>query len=61
MARFIVGVREVWVRSIEVEAQDESKAKDVVREDCYGEEVEVDFEYSHILDSALWTVEEKED
>jgi hypothetical protein len=53
MAKYIVEVREVWVRSILVEADSPYEATDTVYfED--GEQEEINFEFSHFLDSSDW-------
>lgn len=56
MQKFIVFVREVHVQGFTVIAKNEEEAKDFVREGR-GDIVEDSLEYSHALDSELWTVE----
>jgi hypothetical protein len=66
----IVNVREVHIQPYVVEIDDgpagmpeekiEQIAKDIVR-DGGGEILEAGFEYSHTLDSSLWTVENYRD
>lgn len=61
MPKYIVGVREVWVQPVEIEADSDSEAKHRVWRG-EGNRIDSEFEYSHCLDSSLWTVEEvKED
>ena len=57
MKKFIVSVREVHIQMVEVEAENEEEAKDKV---LAGDGVHRDdsLEFSHTLDSELWTVEE---
>lgn len=58
--KYIVNTREVWIQSIEVEAESAFEAKEKVRFIGYdvGVTLESGFEYSHVLDSDCWTVEE---
>lgn len=53
---FIVGVREVHIQPIEVEAED---YKDAVRkiEDGQGKVLEDELRYSHTLENEYWTNE----
>ena len=55
--KYRVGVREVWVKYVDVEAESPEKALDLVRMYSVGDEQEDLFEYSHTLDSRLWGVE----
>ncbi len=55
---FIVGVREVHVQSVRVAAKDADEAKDKVRKG-EGDYLDDGLEYSHTLDSELWTAEEE--
>ena len=50
---FLVGVREVHVSTILIEAYNKEEAKRLV-----GEGEEIYLEYSHTLDQNLWSVEE---
>jgi hypothetical protein len=54
--RFLVGVREVHVSTVEVEAESPEEAMRLVQD---GDGEEIMREYSHTLDPDLWTVEEK--
>jgi hypothetical protein len=54
MPEFFVGVREVHVQTMLVEAETEKEAIDKVRE---GEGESCLCEYSHTLDSETWTAE----
>jgi hypothetical protein len=58
MKKFMVTVKEVYTREIEVEAESKEeaieKANDVIEE---GED-EINLEYSHTLDTDEWTAEE---
>jgi hypothetical protein len=56
MKKYDVGIREVHVNTIRVEANNAKEA----RERAEGEAQcgELNLEYSHTLDSSLWTVEE---
>jgi len=56
MKTYIVGVREVHVSHMEVEANSPEEA---VKKVVEGEGEETYLEYSHPLDKDLWTVEEK--
>jgi len=55
LKKFIVGVREVHIQRVEIEAKDFESAKMAVREG-EGEYLEPTF-CSHTLDSDLWTDE----
>lgn len=57
--KYDVGVMEVHVQTIQVEAESEEAAIDLVRA---GREngVEIMLEYSHTMDSGTWTAEEAE-
>jgi len=61
MKKFMVTVKEVYTREIEVEAESKEeaieKANDVIEE---GED-EINLEYSHTLDTDEWTAEEMEE
>ena len=52
---YIVGVREVHVSSMKITAESKEQAIDLIKE---GDGEEVNLEYSHTLDSDLFTVEE---
>lgn len=56
--RFLIGVREVHVSTMEVEAESPEAAVQMVKD---GQGREIMCEYSHTLDSDLWTVEKDED
>ncbi len=56
--KFYVGIREVWVRGIYVEADGEDEAKHNAREDACATGNDEHLEYSHELDENLWSVEE---
>ena len=60
MPKFIVCVREIYIQPYEVEARDEDDAKEIVREGG-GDILEEKLEYSHTLDTNLWTVEKVEE
>ncbi len=53
--KYIVGIREVHVSSREVWANSPEDAKEIAGEDL---DTEVMLEFSHVLDSDTWTVEE---
>ena len=60
MKTFVVGVREVWIHSCEVEAETAIAAKRLVY--MHPEllhEAETDFEFDHTQDPEMWTSEEK--
>ena len=57
MKKFHVGVREVHVQTVEVEAENAEEAREKVQEG-EGDYLDNMLEYSHCLDSDLWTVEE---
>jgi hypothetical protein len=57
MPKFIVSIREVYVRGVEIEAKDELEAKLRV-EEGKGEYLDDLIEYSHTLNLGTWTVEE---
>ncbi len=54
MTTYLIGVREVHVSTMKVEAETEDDAIEMIR-DAAGEEVMC--EYSHTLDSSTWSVE----
>jgi hypothetical protein len=56
MKKYNVGIREVWVHSFFVEAEDEKDAI-IKAEEKEGEDGE--WEYSHELESSKWTVHER--
>lgn len=63
--RFIVEVREVWVRSVAVTADSKQEAIDKiatgeVSNNFAGEQVENGIEYSHTLGADTWTIAEDE-
>jgi len=58
MKKYLVGIREVHVNTVEVLAESEEEAKMKCRD---GEFDEIELEYSHTLDPDLWTVEESTD
>lgn len=58
MKKFIVERREVWVQDIEVEAENERDAIDLVESNDFEPVNEGNFEYSHVMDSDTWTVKE---
>lgn len=55
MTKYIVGIREVWVQLVEVEAKDKEDALAIVA-DAGGKYLD-GVEYSHQLDSDTWTVD----
>lgn len=57
MPRYVVGVREVHVQPIVIEAPSKHRALDLV-EDGQGEPIDDALEYSHTLPRQNWTVEE---
>jgi hypothetical protein len=59
MKKYIVRVPEVHVIYIEVEAESPVQAKDKVKADRTLH-TEIHSEYSHDLDSNLWSVEERQ-
>jgi hypothetical protein len=55
---YLVEVREVWVRTVRVRAQNPEDAMQQV--DRYADTAEeIDFEYSHTLPRDRWVVEEE--
>ena len=56
MPRYIVGVKEVHIHKIQVEANSEDEAKMIVK-DGAGEYIDHELEYDHTLDDEDWTVE----
>jgi hypothetical protein len=58
LREFIVGVREVWVHALKIRATSPESA--VRQAKAYGTDAgeEANFEYSHTLDTDLWSVEE---
>ena len=60
MAKFIVGVREVWVQNVAIDAQDKGEAIAKIQ-DGEGEYLHDQLEYSDTRDPIEWTVEEKEE
>jgi len=58
LRQFLVAVREVHVQQVRVKAESPEDAKErVVKGE--GDQVDDSLEYSHTLDSDLWTVEEE--
>lgn len=56
--KYLVGIREVHINTVEVEAETPAEARMKANEMiCSG--CECDLEYSHTLDPELWTVEKK--
>ena len=53
MAKFLIGVREMHIQYVEIEADNAESAKDLIRQ---GEGTERDLEYSCTLDTDEWTV-----
>ena len=58
MAVYYIGIREVHVSTVKVDANSEEEALELAR-DGAGEEVML--EYSHTMDSSHFTVEREED
>ena len=58
MPKFHVGIREVHVVTVEVDAKDESEALRKAGRTLEEGVDEIDSEYSHTLDPDVWTVEE---
>ncbi len=62
MTKFTVRVKEVWVQSIEVEADSEDSARTIAEEIVStgvmqdGSELPEDVAYSYMLESDEWTV-----
>lgn len=54
---FIVSVREVHIQPYQVLAETPEEAIELV-ENCEGDILDANFEFSHTLDSDTWTVEE---
>lgn len=57
--QYLVGIREVWVNTVLVEAESEEKAIEKAGDG----DIDPDFdmlEYSHSLDSEVWSVEKKD-
>ena len=67
MPKYIVHVREVWIQPVEVNIPDDippERIEPLARvkvKGGYGVTLENRFEFSHRLDSSLWTVEEAEE
>lgn len=57
MPYYVVETREVHIQGWFIEAKDELEAKDKVR-GAEGVIIEAQFEYSHTLDTDLWTIRE---
>jgi hypothetical protein len=57
MRKYLVGVREVHIQTIEILATSEKEAIRKVAEGNDNQE-EISLDYSHTLDEAAWTVEE---
>lgn len=55
--RYVVGIREVYVRDVVVEAESPAEAIEKAK-DCENHVGEFDTVYSHEIDSELWTAEE---
>jgi hypothetical protein len=60
MAKYIVAVREIHIQLVEVEAETEEDAKQVVR-DGDGDYLDGTLEYSDTMNSETWTVDKKDD
>jgi hypothetical protein len=60
--KFVVGIKEVWVREIYVNANTPDEALRMTVNDEYetdeDAESEGKFEFSHVLDEDTWSVEE---
>lgn len=54
--RYIVGIREIHVRDVVVEAASKEEAIEKAK-DCENHINEIDTTYSHELDSELWTAD----
>ena len=57
--KYYVGIREVWVREILVEANDEDEAKRKARDKACASGDDDNLEYSYELDENLWSVDEE--
>lgn len=58
MAKFLVRKPEIHIASYIVEADDEKEAMQIVKNNCYDERCEeIEFEYSHTMDTDLWDVD----
>ena len=57
MTQYIVGVREVHVQYIKVEASSVREALEIVSDGCEGDEA-LHLEYSHTMGVDSWSVEE---
>jgi hypothetical protein len=55
MSKFIVGIREVHVRMVEVEAESRDEAIDLADNT---QEDDIHLEYSHCMNKDSWSVEE---
>lgn len=55
MKKYLVGIREVHVRHVEVEAMSEEEAKNVT--ETYAD-TDMYLEYSHDMNKGLWSVRE---
>ena len=53
MAKFLIGVREMHIQYVEIEADNAEDAKDLIRQ---GEGTERSLEYSCTTDTEEWTV-----
>jgi len=58
--KYLVSIREVWVRGLEVAATSEEEAKIIASNVAAKTGDDWRFEYSHELDKEFWTVEEIE-
>ena len=56
MKKYCIGVREVWIQLVTIEAESEVEAIDAIAGGD-GEQAEEGIEYSHTLDPETWTVE----
>ena len=55
MKTFYISKREVWINTLEIQADSVEQALKIV--DSYSDEEQINFEYSHELPKDHWTVE----
>ena len=58
MKKYIVGMREIHIQNVEIEAESPEEAIERVA-DGEGDFVDNSLEYSHTLNTDTWTVKEK--
>jgi hypothetical protein len=61
MKTVIVGIREVWVQSVELVVEDHETESDAIQKAESGMGKKIMREYSHTLPASVWSVEEVDD